>query len=96
MTAPPCRDNPWTCPICRSRPCQCTDAVTFDANPDWVDDVVIEQVMSGRPPARGLTDAEKTIAARRLAGRGESVNAICDRVGARATVVRKILAGVPA
>lgn len=88
--AAPCRDNPWTCPICTKRPCRC---VSHNANPDWIDHVAVDEAVAGRRIARELTDAEKVIVARRLIDRGETINAVAVRLHLNHMATRRLLEG---
>lgn len=91
--AVPCRDNPWTCPICDKRPCRC---VSFDANPEWVDEIVVEQAAAGRDTSRPLTEAEKLLVARELHRRGVSLNTIAARLHMRHGAARAAVDEAPA
>lgn len=47
---------------------------------EWLDEVVIERVLHGKPPGRGLTIAERKEAIERLFWQGLSLNEIAERI----------------
>ena len=67
--------------------------VTFDENPDWIDDVIVEQAIHRRPTPRELTAAEKAAAARELTRRGHSINDISRQLHVHGNVVRAATQG---
>ncbi|MBP2370261.1 hypothetical protein [Pseudonocardia parietis] len=67
--------------------------VSYNANPDWVDDVIVEQAVAGHRTSRTLTEAERVAAAHELDRRGHSLNVIATRLHVSAGTARHLLTG---
>lgn len=64
-------------------------------NPDWFDQVAVDEVVAGRRIPRSLTPPEQAAAGRALLARGESASVACRRIRASAERLHQLLALYP-